>query len=122
MLEQIAMLNSQLGFMRIFFGVLAGTAKKTALQDWLLEQMNAEERPGRRKTYKDLDDDDKEGFDKIVGVFENLKGIFDEAVDAKAVMCYKFYKSLQNAGFTPQEAIAIVAAQGAEIMKTSKSD
>lgn len=120
MLDQIKTLGAQFGFLRVFMGVLAGTAKKNDLQNWLLEQMNEDEPPARRKKYKDLEGEDKEGFDAIVTTFTELQGVFDDAVKAKAGMCFKFYKALQDAGFEKGEAIAIVAAQGADMMKASK--
>jgi hypothetical protein len=119
MLDQIRQLGEQFGFLRVFMGVLAGTTKKNDLQKWLLKQMNEDERPQDRKKYEDLEGEDKEGFDAIVATVTELQGVFDEAVKAKAGMCFKFYKALQEAGFDKNEAIAIVAAQGADIMKTS---
>jgi hypothetical protein len=120
MLDQIKQLGGQFGFLRILLGVLAGTAKKTALQDWLLEQINEDE-DGPPKKYKDLEGEDKEGVDAIVATFAGLQGFFEEAIDAKAVMCFKFYKALQKAGFEQNEALQIVASQGVDLMSANKS-
>lgn len=120
MIEQIRQLSGQFGFMRVFLSVLGGTAKKNAIQEWVVAQMNEDDENDPPKKYKDLEGEDKAGVDAIADAFTQLSGIFDEAIEAKAAMCFKFYKSLQKAGFDKGEALAIVAAQGADIMKAGK--
>lgn len=108
MLEQLKMLCQMLSGM-------AGTASEAELREAILAQ---NDEPVK---YEDLSERDREGVDEAVASMMQLGKVFDTAIDAKATMCYKFYLSLQKAGFAKAEALQIVASQGVDMVKGSNS-
>lgn len=94
---------------------MAGTASKDTLRDTLIAQSGEKNCDGDPVTYDNLTPRDKAQVDEAVEGMAAMAEVFDAAIDSKAVLCHKFYKSLQKAGFTAPEALQIVASQGVDL-------
>lgn len=112
MLEQLKMLAQ-------VFTSMAGNATDAEIRASILAQNDETDDDGKPVAYENLSERDKAGVDEAVASMKELATVFDRAIDAKAVMTYKFFKSLQKAGFSPAEALQITAAQGADMVKGS---
>lgn len=108
MLEQLKTVAAMLTAM-------AGTSTIESLRDTLIAQSGEKDCDGNPVTYDKLTPRDKAEVDEAVAGMVAMGEVFDAAIDSKAVLCHKFYKSLQKAGFTATEALQIVASQGIDL-------
>lgn len=112
MLEQLKMLCQMLSGM-------AGTGSEAELRATIVAQNDETDDEGKPIPYENLSPRDKAGVDEAVAAMMQLSKVFDTAIEARATMCYKFYKSLQKAGFSEPQALQIVASQGVDMVKSS---
>ena len=105
MIEQFKMLA------QLFSGLSGASVKE--LRAKVLAQANID------TPYEELSPRDKAGVDENVSGMQELSRVFDTLIDAKAVMTFKFYKSLQKAGFSQEEALQIASNQSVDMVKSS---
>jgi hypothetical protein len=99
----------QFGTARFLLTVMSGTAKVEDLRKQVMQQAG-EERP-----YEQLSDSERDSCDEAVAGLQQLNGIFEDIVVAKARLTRKFFSALQKEGFSAEEALAITAAQPVEV-------
>ncbi len=103
----------QLKQVRFVLSILSGNAKVDELRKKIITEAGAtDKRTGKPLKYADLPEQEKKDCDEAVEGLQELQGVFDDIVKAKAKMTMKFYKALQEAGFKADEALQIVSRQG----------
>ncbi len=104
MLDQLKMMSQTMSAM-------AGDGNRVALRKSLIAL--DEDAPA----YEDMDEKEQSQVNEAVDAMMEMGKLFDKALKARAKMSYKFYSALMAEGFNETQALQILIAQGAEIMK-----
>jgi len=105
----------QLKQARFVLNALVGEAKLDDLRKKVIEEAGVKDKKtGKPVKYNDLSATDKQECDEMVEGLQQLSGVCDDIVKAKAKMTMKFFKALKEAGFNEEQALLIVAHQKAD--------
>lgn len=95
---------------RFGIGLMAGTMSVEEIRTRCIKEVMGDS----AVKYEELDAENKANCDEVVGIFQQMSGLFRDVISARAVLTKSFYNELIKSGFSSAEALAITAAQPVE--------